>query len=502
MAQEYVAIKVDNTSDTATKQQANTGHDQPLGGTGSNVQDDVPLSPTEKNFLEEIKPERAGGTSSSKKQKSQHTKIQQVPEMLRREPFSKYFQPRAIAIGPLHRNSKTLFDEDLKKKLAAEFVKKMEHDKSPEESNQAKSSKEGDQAESLYRIIKKNIEHLKTYFDEKVIKSYNDESLAIMLFSDGCSIMQFIYSCARGDLKLFNINNGQAALIQQDLFLLENQIPYKVLKLLMKNSSSHKPEDLEESIKAFIRMNVMSPAKYSENIELDLGTETKEPVHLLDLLRSALLQEDNSDHHHIYGHHHNHDHKKDFSKCQVEYKRTFRNIQDLKAAGIKVEPSDTCSLRDVSFSALCFAGYLKLPPLIVDDSTGRKLLNLVAYEMCPDKFQTEDGVTSYVYFLDSLIDNEEDAKDLRMATIFRNRLSSDAEVAKMFNEIGTDLVPAPGYVDVKIKIQKHYDNRCMTWVAQVYRDHFSSPWTILALTAAVIVLVLTGVQTWFAVLPR
>lgn len=187
----------------------------------------------------------------------------------------------------------------------------------------------------------------------------------------------------------------------------------------------------------------MSPAKYSENIEIDL--DTKDPVYLLDLLRSALLQENNNDH----GHDHNY--RKDLTRCQTEYKRTFRNIQDLKAAGIEVEPSETCSLRDVSFSSFCFAGYLRLPPLIVDDSTGRKLLNLVAFEMCPDKFQTNDGVTSYVYFLDSLIDNEEDAKDLRMATIFRNRLSSDAEVAKIFNEIGTDLVPAPAYIDAKMK---------------------------------------------------
>ena len=478
MADEYVAIKVDNSSSGTTTKQANTSHDQAIGETGcTTIGDRVELSPKEKKFLELIKAsERVEGTSSSEKHNTKHTKIQRVPAMLRQEHFHKYYKPRAIAIGPLHHDSKTLFKEDFKTKLVAKFVE------------------EGDEAETLYLIIKKNIKQLKDYFDKEVIKSYDndEENLALMLFSDGCSILQFIFSSALGNLKLFNINNGQAALIQQDLFLLENQIPYQVLKLLME-SSSHNTEKLKESIKTFIRMNVMSPAKYSDKIKIDL--ETKEPVHLLDLLRSALLQENN---------HHNHDdgHKRDLSKCQIEYKRTFRNIQDLKASGIKLEPSDTCSLRDITFSTLCFAGYLKLPPLIVDDSTGRKLLNLVAFEMCPDKFQTEDGVTSYVYFLDSLIDNEEDAKDLRMATIFRNRLSSDAEVAKIFNEIGTDLVPAPGYVDVKIKIQKHYDNRCMTWVAQMYRDHFSSPWTILALIAAVIVLGLTGVQTWFAVLPR
>ena len=72
-------------------------------------------------------------------------------------------------------------------------------------------------------------------------------------------------------------------------------------------------------------------------------------------------------------------------------------------------------------------------------------------------------VTSCLYFLDSLIDSEEDAKDLRAAAIFRNRLSSEAEVSKFFIEMGRHLLPAQAYVDVKVRKQRHYDSRWMKW---------------------------------------
>ena len=82
---------------------------------------------------------------------------------------------------------------------------------------------------------------------------------------------------------------------------------------------------------------------------------------------------------------------------------------------------------------------------IVDDSTGPKFFKLIAYEMCPN-FDNDFGITSYISFLDSLIDEPKDVIDLRKAAILRNLLGRDEEVALVFNEIGTDLVPNPEYM--------------------------------------------------------
>ena len=118
---------------------------------------------------------------------------------------------------------------------------------------------------------------------------------------------------------------------------------------------------------------------------------------------------------------------------------------------------------------------LWLPPILVDDSTGPKFLNLIAYEMCPD-FNNDYGVPSYISFLDSLIDEANDVKELRKAGIIYNLLGSDDEVTQLFNEIGTDLVPNNKiYSDFRSRIQKYYKNKVKTWISQAIHDHFSSP---------------------------
>ena len=178
--------------------------------------------------------------------------------------------------------------------------------------------------------------------------------------------------------------------------------------------------------------------------------------------------------------------------------QSFRHIRELKAAGIHFQPSGTSFLTDISFESHFFYGYLKLPVLFIDDSTKPMFLNLVAYEMCPDA-PDDYAVTSFLCFLNDLIDHPDDVKELRSKKILYNGLGSDDEVAQIFNEIGDGLIDFDVYEDVKDDIQKHYDKRMNTWIAQAYHDHCSSPWTIIAVIAAVLIILLTGIQTYFAI---
>ena len=91
-------------------------------------------------------------------------------------------------------------------------------------------------------------------------------------------------------------------------------------------------------------------------------------------------------------------------------------------------------------------------------------------------FKNDFGITSYVSFLDSLIDEANDVKLLRKARIVHNCLGSDEEVAQLFNEIDTNLVPnIQIYSNVKSEIQNHYNNTLKTWIAQFIHDRLSSP---------------------------
>ncbi|KAL5545628.1 hypothetical protein UlMin_005315 [Ulmus minor] len=412
-------------------------------------------------------------------------KIQKVPMVLRdHKNFAKFYEPKAVSIGPIHhKNVKLQLDQQHKPRLVAEFIKES-----------------GKTTEELYEKIKAEMEALKLLFDPEVIKDYKDEELSWMLFLDGCSTLQFIQTiyCIDSEKKMreYNIKSSQVAFAQRDLFLLENQIPFKVLAILI--DSSQAKVELNKSIKIFIQMNVMIP-DYKPN-DLDINIDKEETTHLLELLQNLAVRP--------------HSKKEKWSKKLANYfpngcrrnvhlgQISFRNVQELKAAGINFKPSKNCSLKGIDFTSLCFIGWLELPPLVVDDSTGPKLLNMIAYEMCPDNFRTDYEVSAYVSFLDSLVDSSNDVNDLRSAKILYNLLGSDEEVALLFNEIATELVPCLSfYNQVREKIQRHPGNRVETWMAEAYNTHFRSPWTILAFLGALMVLALTFVQTWYAINP-
>ena len=184
------------------------------------------------------------------------------------------------------------------------------------------------------------------------------------------------------------------------------------------------------------------------------------------------------------------------------HSHTFRYVKELTEAGIWWRPSETSCLKDVSFNRVCFVGKLRLPPITVDDSTVPKFMNLIAYEMCPD-FDNDFAVTSYICFLDSLIDEAEDVKALRNAGILHNGLGSDEEVAKLFNKMNSDLVPSPSiYSQVKKQIQNHCSNKWITYAAQAYHTHFRSPWTFLAFVGTIITLFLSALQTYYTIHPK
>ncbi|KAM0046899.1 hypothetical protein Hdeb2414_s0009g00322011 [Helianthus debilis subsp. tardiflorus] len=188
---------------------------------------------------------------------------------------------------------------------------------------------------------------------------------------------------------------------------------------------------------------------------------------------------------------------------------TFRNVNELMDVGIHFTPSETMSLAHIKYLQgwLWFTADVELPPITVDDSTKPLLLNLIAYETCT-RDASKAWVTSYICLLDSLIDHPEDVKVVRKAGVLENSLGSDNEVAKLFNEIGTDLVPnSLAYLDAKSKIQKHYKSWSNTLISQLKSDcdelckflDVKSPWAFLALLGALIALGLSVIQTYYSV---
>ena len=423
---------------------------------------------------------------------------QQVTLLRDHKNVERDYGPRVVSLGPIHYGkSRYRLAEKYKLRLADDFI-----------------AKSGKGVGELYEIVEKNITQLKGCFDEEVIKKYDDEDLAWLLFVDGCAILRFIDTTVSGNFSDFKILNAHVAFGQQDLFLLENQLPYQLLDDLMKMSLEE--VKLRYSIQSFIDMHSMVQKKtengnannkkkrqttinpsrpketirrFSKDRETSMGyyKDKEMPIHLLDLLRTRLLGSTKT----------KSPNAATLKKVDEKDWQSFRNALELKQAGIQLKRSDTRCLRDISFTKFrnFYPGILSLPPIIVDDSTRSKFLNLIAYEMCPD-FENDYGVTSYISFLHSLIDEANDVIELRKARILHNFLGSDQEVAHLFNEIGTDLVPNPEiYGKVRSEIQMYYDNKWKIWISQVVHDHFSHHWTILAFIAALLALILSVIQT-------
>ena len=118
-------------------------------------------------------------------------------------------------------------------------------------------------------------------------------------------------------------------------------------------------------------------------------------------------------------------------------------------------------------------------------------------------------------FMDSLLDDAEDVKELKLAGVFQNLLGSDEELAKLFNEIGHELATklfnykridavaySKKYIQVKHQIEKHYSNKWKTWLAEACNTYFNTPWSLLAFLATLLALAITFIQTCYAIHPK
>ena len=66
-----------------------------------------------------------------------------------------------------------------------------------------------------------------------------------MMFLDGCFVLQFMYSTAKNNRGDMGMKSHTIAFVHRDIFLLENQLPFLVLKALM---SLRFKEDEEKDI--------------------------------------------------------------------------------------------------------------------------------------------------------------------------------------------------------------------------------------------------------------
>ncbi|KAG9441100.1 hypothetical protein H6P81_016954 [Aristolochia fimbriata] len=180
-------------------------------------------------------------------------------------------------------------------------------------------------------------------------------------------------------------------------------------------------------------------------------------------------------------------------------------VTRLQMAGVKFVPAV-----DEGFIVEFKRGVLKLPRLHVSPSTKKVLLNLIAWEKRHRKAPVY--FVNYAIFMDHLINTAKDVEILIQSRVFEHSLATDDEVAAIFHGLAQGLVytspESPDETDhnrynifptLTVGINKYCQSKRNMWLANLMQEYFNSPWTIISFVAALFLILLTALQTFFAV---
>ncbi|KAF3672806.1 hypothetical protein FXO37_07322 [Capsicum annuum] len=88
--------------------------------------------------------------------------------------------------------------------------------------------------DELYRKVKNVMPNVGECYADESIKDLSDVEFTQMMFLDGCFILQYIYCIVTGNIKQQQMKSHDRAFTRRNLFLLENQLPFEVLRELMR----------------------------------------------------------------------------------------------------------------------------------------------------------------------------------------------------------------------------------------------------------------------------
>ncbi|XP_058194518.1 UPF0481 protein At3g47200-like [Rhododendron vialii] len=416
--------------------------------------------------------------------------IYRVPACVVTDLNMKAYKPQFVSFGPYHHGEDHLKPmEEHKHRALLHFLKR--------------SSKP---LESYLNALAEVAQSLKDSYEslDLVWERDTDRFLRMMIL-DGCFMLEVLrnnmHTAYQKSTQTVNdyvandpifSNHGNLHIvpyIRRDMLMLENQLPMLLLTTLLDEETKQDEEFVNKLILQFCSGNTRFAAVYPS-----MG----KCLHLLDVHRKILLWPDTRNLTSRQGKSWWH---WDPSSSRMAHEagagdEIIRSAMEIHAAGISFKKSKSQSLKDITFEA----GKLRLPPIVVDDTTESMFLNLIIFE----RFHVGVGneVTSYLFFMDSIIDSAKDVSLLQDKGIIQNALGSDKAVAELFNTISKDatLDPASSLDLVHKTVDKYCKQRCNKWRANAKHTYFTNPWAIISVIAAFVLFTLTILQTIYSML--
>ncbi|PUZ45108.1 hypothetical protein GQ55_8G194100 [Panicum hallii var. hallii] len=378
----------------------------------------------------------------------QKPSIYRVPEWIQGHTNRSAYRPRLVSFGPFHHGAPDLVPmEEHKLQTVLHLVKRS-----------------GKPLAEFTASIDEVVEELLGAYD-KLDGRWRGESrgrFVQMMVMDGRFLLEFMQSsrdyapnnpifCYHGHLTMWSD-------IRSDMVVMENQLVLLVLQRLVAVRDDRDPSAAQINNMVLGLLG----SEYKTNDFESLG------LHPLDMLQRSLCGPPLF---HVPG----------------EWEGTMPPAAELSEAGIHFKVSKTHFIHDIDFED----GVLSMPPFEAHDDTEKNLLNLLAFEKLHPGTRYE--VLSYLFFMDNMINTERDVALLRSKELVENLLSSDEELAKLVNSLGSGSLmnPSSKLNDVQRMVKAHCKKPWNRWRASFVHKYLSNPWVFISLMAAFFLLVTT-----------
>ncbi|KRH08613.1 hypothetical protein GLYMA_16G161200v4 [Glycine max] len=308
---------------------------------------------------------------------------------------------------------------------------------------------------------------------------YNSDDFLKMILIDACFIIELFlrlyrYNYWRGKDPVL-LKDWMRMQIRSDLILLENQLPFFVLEQLYNLAG------MNQEFPSFLQIsfNCLKHERYGTT-----SCPTESPKHFTDLMRTSIISS---------------------SKFVLREEEECKGIKhvysasQLREAGLKFKVSlnENECLLDLTYSS---EGVLTMPILNITENSEMFFRNILAFEECHLSDDT-NIITQYLVILDFVINTEKDVNVLVDNKIIVNWMGDANKVATMVNNLDSNLAMPDfnsHYYSLCNSLNEFYENPRNKYKARFrlfINEYFDAPWTIASTVAAVVLLLLTVIQT-------
>ncbi|RDX86925.1 UPF0481 protein, partial [Mucuna pruriens] len=253
--------------------------------------------------------------------------------------------------------------------------------------------------------------------------------------------------------------------IRLDLLLLENQLPFFLLRTLFNLSCTSTSLAGNNNIPTFLQLTLRFFDYYKRS---ELNFDNISIRHFTDLTRSFHLQYPQQ-------------------RRKPNLVEHLPSATELSEAGVRFKgntDSHRCLL-DLKFSG----GVLEIPQLFVEDGTEVLFRNMVALEQC--HYPRDSYITDYVAVMDFLINTSRDVDILVRKGVLVNWLGDTHSVANMFNGLCKNITPAnvsSDYVTLCKSLNDFCRNPLHKLKSTLRRDYCHTPWKTAASIAGILII--------------